>query len=256
MRQTISLLMAGMLIAGCSEAETPQNANVVAAPVQQAQSSEGDAKQAEAAVRQAMKKIVPTLEPDSVTPSELKGFYEVVYGPDLLYVSDDGRYLIQGDVFDLTADKNITEAKRAAGRRAVMAQIDESQKIIFAPENPKYKVTVFTDVDCTYCRRLHSEINNYTDKGIAIEYVFSPRSQRSLAKAISVWCADDQKAAMSQAKKGQPLPQKSCDNPIALHTRVANEMGISGTPMIVLESGQVVNGYVPADRLLQVLESQ
>ncbi len=237
MKRIISTLLAGFFVVGCAVA---QESSVTPEP-------------GESAVRQALKRIVPNAEPDSVAPSQLSGFFEVVFGPDLLYISSDGRYLIQGEVFDLNTNENLTEAKKAGGRREIMKQIPLEEMITFAPEETKYNITVFTDIDCTYCRRLHREIKDYTDRGIAVHYVFSPRSQKSMVKAVNVWCADDQKEAMSRAKAGEILPDKSCDNPVAQHARVAQEMGISGTPMIVLDSGQVISGYVPADRLMPIL---
>ncbi len=238
MKRIISTLLAGFLTIGCSVADESASSPATG----------------ESVVREAIKRIVPNAEPDSVTPSQLDGFYEVVFGADLLYVSADGRYLIQGEVFDLATSENLTEAKKAGGRLEIMKQIPAEKMITFAPQGEaKYNITVFTDIDCTYCRRLHREIEEYTDRGIAVHYVFSPRSQRSMTKAVNVWCADDRKDAMSRAKAGEILPDRSCDNPVAQHARVAQEMGITGTPMIVLESGQIVSGYVPADRLMPIL---
>ncbi len=237
MKRILSTFLAGIFVMGCSVADEP-----VVLPAQ-----------GESVVRQALQRIVPNAEPDSVVPSQMGGFFEVTFGADLLYISADGRYLIQGEVFDLSTNENLTEAKRAGGRLEAMKQISSSQMITFAPQETKYNITVFTDIDCTYCRRLHREIDEYTDRGIAVHYVFSPRSQKSMTKAVNVWCAADQQEAMSRAKAGEVLPDRNCNNPVSLQARVAQEIGITGTPMILLENGQVISGYVPAERLMSIL---
>ncbi len=209
-----------------------------------------------AKVREAIERIAPDLEPDSITPSPLEGFFEVVVGAEVVYISADGRYLIQGDLFDLERDENLTEARRAEGRKALLATVDRSQMIVFEAPRPRHVVTVFTDIDCGYCRRLHRQIDDYNARGITIQYLFSPRSQASLAKAVTVWCSDDRKEAMSRAKAGESLAPKKCDNPVLEQARIARELGISGTPMLVLESGRVISGYLPPDQLAEVLEGQ
>jgi thiol:disulfide interchange protein DsbC len=128
--------------------------------------------------------------------------------------------------------------------------------IIFKPEESKYKVTIFTDIDCGYCRKLHSEIEQYMAEGITVQYLFYPRAGKgseSYTKAISVWCADDRKEALTAAKKGGSPETKSCDNPIDEHMQLGVDFKVRGTPMIVSEDGKVFPGYVPAKKLAQAL---
>ena len=121
-------------------------------------------------VRAAMKKIVPT-EPDAIEPSEMKGVYAVTYGADVFYVSEDGRFLLHGNLIDITAGKNLTEDKRAAGRLKLIGEMDESKMIIYAPKEVKHVITVFTDIDCPYCRRLHQEMAELNSYGIEVRYL-------------------------------------------------------------------------------------
>ncbi len=210
----------------------------------------------EDAIRQSFKKSLPTLKIDSVKVSEADGLYEVAAGSNILYVSADGKYLIDGHLIDIATKKDLTEAKADASRKAKLASYSEDNMIIFKPENSKYKVTVFTDIDCGYCRKLHSEIDQYMAEGIAIRYMFYPRAGKgseSYNKAISVWCADDRKAALTAAKKGAVPETKTCDTPIDEHMQMANDFKVRGTPMIVSENGKVYPGYVPAKKLAQAL---
>ncbi len=211
----------------------------------------------EAKVLEALKRIAPNVKADSVQAAQVPGLYEVVVGADVIYITSDGRYLIQGDVMDLESGVNLTEQIRAKGRQNLIASVDEVDMIIYSPENPKYTITVFTDIDCGYCRKLHRELESYNKLGITIRYMFHPNAgpgSRSYVKAENVWCSDDKNDALTRAKAGERVPDKSCVTPIVDHLSVARQLNVNGTPAIVLSDGTIVPGYVAADRLLGVLE--
>ncbi len=210
-----------------------------------------------ATVKEALKAAVPQADPDSLTASPFPGMYEAVYGAQVLYISSDGRYLLEGDLFDLKTRTNLSENKRQAGRAKVVNDIDPKTMIIFAAENPKYTVSAFTDIDCGYCRKLHREMAEYNKLGITVRYLAFPRSgvdTESYYKAVSVWCAADRKTAMTEAKSGATPPKRECDNPVQEHMAAARAVGVTGTPTLVLDNGRVIPGYVEPQRLLQMLE--
>lgn len=214
----------------------------------------------EAAVTKSLLALMPGAQIDSVKPAEIKGLYEVVVGGTILYVSDDGKYLLQGQLIDVEGKKNITEGKLATVRKAALDKLGEQKMIVFKPEKGKYKVSVFTDIDCGYCRKLHSEIDQYLAQGITVRYMFFPRAGKgseSYQKAISVWCADDRNKALTAAKKGETVESKPCESPIDQHIALAEDaFEVRGTPMIVTEKGNVLPGYVPADKLAKILASE
>ncbi len=210
-------------------------------------------------IRKALSKSMPSIKIDSIKLSEAKGLYEVTVGANILYVSDDGKYLLQGHLIDLVARKDLTDEKLAGARVSALNQLGEDQMIVFKPEQKKYKISVFTDIDCGYCRKLHSEIDQYLAEGITVQYLFYPRAGKgsdSYNKAVSVWCADDRNAALTQAKKGKTPDNKSCDNPVDETMKLGNEFGVKGTPMIVTEKGTIFPGYVPAKQLAKALASE
>ncbi len=222
-----------------------------------------------AEIKQSLKALVPGLEVDSISPSAVDGLYEVVFGTRVFgsrvfYISADGRYFLQGNIFDTKTKVGLTEAKETSLRAGetslrvgLIQSMDESDMIVFAPESPKHTITVFTDIDCGYCRKMHREMQAYNDAGIAVRYAAFPRSgpdTPSYFKAVSVWCGEDKKALMTQAKNGDKFAQTKCESPIDAHMEVASKIGISGTPTIILEDGTLMPGYVPAKRLLQALE--
>lgn len=209
-------------------------------------------------VKKALSSLMPQAKPDSVVPSALPGMYEVVYGPQIIYISGDGRYMLEGDLYDITQRLNMTEAKRRTGRAKIIAAMDPKTMIIFSPpvEKVKYTITAFTDIDCSYCRKMHEQIEEYNQLGIAIRYLAFPRSgvdTPSYYKAVTAWCSADRQQAITRAKAGEKMPKKKCDNPVREHMAAARAVNVTGTPTLMLESGRVIPGYVEPKRLLQTL---
>jgi thiol:disulfide interchange protein DsbC len=211
-----------------------------------------------AADEAAIRKALPGLDIDAIEPAPIQGFYEVLVGPHVVYVSDDGRYMLQGDLIDLETRMSLTEPRRREAQRAAVESVGEENMIIFKPEKVKHKVSVFTDIECGYCRKLHSEIDEYLDAGIEIRYLMYPRAgvgSTAYRKAVAVWCAEDRNSALTDAKAGKAIEMTSCENPVDEHMELAKTLGLRGTPFIVLENGQVQPGYVPAKRLSRLLEA-
>lgn len=208
------------------------------------------------AIEQALKDALPGVKPDSITPSAMSGLYEVVVGPKLFYVSEDGRYLFQGSMIDIKAREDLTEGKLADARVSSLKKVGSDNMIVFKPKSSKHLLYVFTDIDCGYCRKLHSEIDQYLTEGIEIRYLFFPRAGEgsdSYKKAVSVWCADDRNAALTKAKRGETIENRQCDNPVDRHLTLGTQMGAAGTPMLVTEKGNILPGYVPASQLAKIL---
>lgn len=197
-------------------------------------------------------------KPDSVTPSKIPGLFEVVIGGQVLYVSGDGRFVVQGDILDLEARANLTENRRGELRGQVINAVNEKDMVVFAPEGQpaKYTVTVFTDIDCGYCRKMHSQMAAYNKEGIKIRYLMFPREglgSESFNKAVSVWCANNRQEAITKAKRGEAVESKTCDNPVQAQYELGQKLGVRGTPSMVLEDGEMLPGYVPPTQLAQLL---
>jgi thiol:disulfide interchange protein DsbC len=197
------------------------------------------------------------VKPEDVRPSPIPGLYEVRSGTEIGYVSVDGRYYVDGDVFDMRTRDNLTERLRQQGRLALLAQIPDEDAIVFAPRGAtRHTLTVFTDVDCGYCRRLHQEMAELNRLGIRVRYLMYPRSgpdTESWHKAEAVWCSADRRDALTRAKRGEDVKASRCETPVAAHFALGHEMGIRGTPGIITDKGVYVAGYMPAARLLEYL---
>ncbi len=179
-------------------------------------------------------------------------------GSEILYISDDGKYIINGTIFDIDNKVDLTDQKKSIIRKDTLSSFGASQRIDFFPENMEHQIMVFTDIDCGYCRKLHAEMSEYNELGIGISYLFFPRAglqSGSFDKALNVWCAKDQQNAMTMAKAGETVDPKKCDNPIAEHYKAGVTAGVSGTPALVLENGMLMPGYLPPAQLKQRLES-
>jgi len=211
----------------------------------------------DAKVRAGIESLVPQAKIDSIAESVVPGLYEVILEGQIVYVSKDGKYLVQGSLFDIGAKVDVTEQTRAGIRTAVLNSIPTDQRITFGPAKPKHKLTVYTDIDCGYCRRMHQQVEEFNALGISIEYLFFPRSgpgTESWDKAVSVYCADDRHAAMTDAKAGRPVPPKTCANPLDEHFALGSRAGVNGTPAVFTEDGTQVGGYSPPEQLIQRLE--
>ena len=194
----------------------------------------------------------PGLDPSAVMPSPVGGISLVEQNHTFSYVSADGRYEFTGDLIDVQTHRNLTEDARRADRLQAVAAMDA---ITFAPakaSDTHYVVTVFSDVDCGYCRHLHSQIADYNAQGIAVRYLAWPRSgpdSPSWGKAQSVWCAKDRAAALTAATLGQTVPAASCASAVAAEYELGVELGVHGTPTMILPDGSLSAGYLPPPQL-------
>lgn len=209
-------------------------------------------------VRAALTTLVPgDMKIESIRPAPMPGFYEAVLsGLTVVYVSADGKYLLQGTLLDMAKRENLTEDARAAQRRGMLNAVKDSQSIVFSPKDPKYTVTVFTDIDCGYCRRLHQQMGEYNRLGIAVKYLFFPRAglgSESFAKAVSVWCSPDRQQALTDAKSGTTLASADCENPVASDYQLGRDVGVEGTPAVYSPDGVQLGGYVAPQQMLQRL---
>lgn len=206
---------------------------------------------------------LPGVEAENVKATPIPGLWEISVGPQVVYVSADGRYMIQGDVIDMMNGTNLTRERTSELQAEVVnrhsGEFDEATMVVFPAEKTRHTITVFTDVDCTYCRKLHREIESYAAEGIAVRYMFYPIAgpgSASWNKAEAVWCSPDRNEAMTRAKAGQSVvAQGACeDTPVAAHYRLAMDLGLRGTPAIITSDGQVVPGYMPAAALAELLD--
>ena len=210
------------------------------------------------AVEAKIRALVPNATTIAISETPIEGVLQVQINSDIVYVTDDGQYLLQGQIMEIDTKANITDQAKSGIRVSLLTDLKRDEQITFTPEEPKYDLLVFTDIDCGYCRKLHNQIEGYNEQGIAIHYMAFPRAgigSDSYDKFVSVWCSDDQKEALTLAKNGtDPLPQK-CPNPIADQYELGREIGVTGTPALVTSDGTLIPGYMPPDQLRQRLES-
>jgi thiol:disulfide interchange protein DsbC len=259
-------LLVGSLWAATTapQQETPAPASTAAAPA-------ADPLEAPPAAHVAPPQLVPAgpetlravarmagVKPEDVQTTPVAGIFEVLRGSDILYMTRDGQYAFTGDLYQVASRANLTEVHRRDLRRKLIEAVPESRMVVFSPPQPKYTVTVFTDVDCSFCRALHRQIAEYNRLGVRVRYVFYPRTgpdTESWHKAEQVWCSADRKAALTKAKLGEPLDSKVCaDTPVAQEYELGKAIGLEGTPGIVAANGAMLGGYLAPDALVAQLK--
>ena len=177
-----------------------------------------------------------------------------------VYVSSDGDFLIIGEIFKITDQGflNVTELERDAERKSIILALDNSELISFPAENELFSVVIFTDIDCGYCRKLHGEISEYNNLGISVNYAAFPRSglqSESYSKIVGAWCSEEPAQTLTGLKQGRDMNLSYCENnPVEKHYRLGRKIGVTGTPAIISNSGQLIPGYVPAKDLLSRLQ--
>lgn len=217
------------------------------------------------ALADALAKVSPEAPPSSVQPSAIAGLYEVIFGTTVYYFSADGRHMLGGPLVELASRRNLSAAalqkiereQLMPQRLAFLKNLREEDAIVFAAAKPQHRITVFTDIDCGYCRELHRHIDQYKAAGISVRYVAFPRAgegSASFRKAQNVWCAADRKAALTDAKAGKTPPDRACENPVAEQFHAGEKLGVTGTPAILLDDGRLLPGYVPPDELKRLLD--
>ena len=265
MRFTLFAALCSFSLAACAQSASPTSAEGSKIAVSSAAKAPVPvepvyaAGSPEARVREVLRGLDPRIQVDHVGPAPLPGFREVIAGGQVVYVSDDGKYLLQGSLLDVAKRKDLSEAAMARLRGEVLKGIPMADRIVYSPAGtPKHRVVVLTDIECGYCRKFHTEIGEHLKRGIQVEYLAFPRAGLGSAdyrKMVSVWCADDRRKALTDAKSDRAVPSKTCKTPVDMQYRAGQRMGLTGTPMILTEDGRMLGGYLPPDALEQRLRA-
>lgn len=212
-----------------------------------------------AEVRSKVVAKLPGAKPDDVAQSPIPGLYEVTMGGLIAYVTADGKYLVSGNVYDLDTQTNLTATRRNAARAKALAAAREDQMIIFSPPDPRMTVTVFTDIDCGFCRKFHNQIAEVNKAGVRVRYLMYPRTgpgTESWRKAESVWCASDRRDALTRAKRGEDVKSKACPAAAAIKAQytLGDDLGVEGTPAVFTDAGDYIGGFMTAEQLVNVVQ--
>jgi len=214
--------------------------------------------QANEAIEERLASLVPDMNQVVIAETPIEGMMQVQIGSDVVYMSADGRFLMQGRLIDMDTQIDLTDQAKSGLRKDQLAALDPEGFVTFGDADSPYEILVFTDPDCGYCRRLHDQMDEYLEAGIQVHYMAFPRAgvgSESYNKLVSVWCADDRNAAMDIAKAGRTPPAKSCENPVDEQYRMGQALGVTGTPSILTYNGDIIPGYVPPEQLIGRLQA-
>lgn len=240
-------LLIGAIITFSSPNAIAQNAGVSEALKQQIQREFAEAS--------------PGLVVQDVVKTDVSGLYQILF-KDVkpIYVMADGRHFFTGDLMAVSKGKfvNVTRSEKDDLRKATLAELSKGDMITFHPKGAvKAKIYVFVDVDCGYCRKLHQEIDAINALGVEVNYLAYPRAgfgSMSYEKIVTAWCSENRSVAITKLLEGEQLPKLTCaGDPVSKHYELGGKLGITGTPAIMLESGKLIPGYIPADGLAEEL---
>jgi len=251
-RVLTAVLLGTLSLSACAQPAAPSANKPVATSA--AAPARGGAEQN---VRAALARLDPNFKPDYVGAAPFPGFREVVVSGQVMYVSDDGKYLMQSQPYDIQAKALVNSDGLLAYRRGLLEKANHGDRIVFAAPNAKHTITVFTDIECGYCRKLHQDIAELNRNGITVEYLAFPRmglGSKDYTDMISVWCATDRRKALTDAKQGKPVTAKNCTNPVAMQYALGQQLGVNGTPAIFAADGSQLGGYLPPAQLKAALE--
>lgn len=209
-------------------------------------------------VRERLLALQPDLPIEQLLPSVKQGWYQVqVRGGQFLYVDETAEFMFHGDLYHIQDAQvtNITQQARNQHQAELLKSLDENEMVIFPAKDSWTHITVFTDVDCTYCQKLHAEVPELNKLGVEVRYLAYPRqglAGETYERLVSVWCADDPQEAMTQAKQRKRIPRKTCKHPVDKHYALGQTLGIQGTPAIILQNGDLLPGYLPAEQLARL----
>lgn len=255
MKTIIALLLAAASLSACAQEPAPA-ARTAAKPA--AGSPAVAPGSAAARARDALRSIDPNMAIERIGPAPMAGFQQAIVGGQVVYVSNDGKYLLQGQLYDMGARRNLGEDAMKQLRVDLLRSVPASDRIVYAPKDPKYTVTVFTDVECGYCRKFHSQIAEYNKLGIAVQYLAFPRmglGSEDFRKMVAVWCAPDRRKALTDAKNDRDVAYRNCTNPVTMEYELGRRAGLTGTPMVLAADGTQLGGYLAPAELRAALDA-
>lgn len=201
-----------------------------------------------------------------INPTPIPDLYEVTIGAEVFYITKDENYIFYGHLINVkdAQPKSLTEQKSNEIRAKIINAFDTKNMLIFKPKGPiKHSITVFTDIDCGYCRQFHKEVPSLNAKGIEVRYIFFPRTGLggpSFKKAVAVLCAANPQEAFTKAILDEEIPsQENCataENIVTEDLKLVDKLGVRATPVIILKNGEMIPGYVPEKALLERLEQK
>ena len=207
-------------------------------------------------VRAELTKMIPPAADAEIIATPADNVYRMEFQGNYAFAYVSGDYVLIGELLNTKELVNLGDVAQAEKVAKVIKDVPTSKMIVFGPEDAKRHITVFTDIDCGYCRKLHNEVTDLTDAGIQVRYLAFPRAgvgSESHKKYVSVWCNDDQQSALTTAKSGGSVPTATCSNPISETYSLGQQVGVRGTPTIIFDDGTLTPGYLPSAELIRRL---
>lgn len=207
-------------------------------------------------VRAELVKMIPSAADAEIIETEVANVFRLELGGSFAFAYVDGDHVLIGDLLNTKDMVNMSDKAQNEKMAAVIADVPSDQMISFTPAQTKRYITVFTDIDCGFCRKLHAEVPELNEAGVEVRYLAFPRAgvgSGSYDKYVSVWCNADPQDSMTRAKLGEPVAPATCENPVASSYQLGQQVGVRGTPTIIFDDGTIIGGYKPSAELISIL---
>jgi len=212
-------------------------------------------------LKDKLKDIIPSYKFDKIKKSPLKNIYEIVYGGEIIYITSDAKFVFEsGNLQKIVKGKdsyyfeNLTESSASEGRKNLLDDLPDSKLFVYG-DSKDYIINVVTDIDCPYCRKFHDDIATYVKNGVKVRYLVFAIKTSAKRKIISAWCANNKNKAFTLLKKEKIIEKLNCDNPINEHQDIISSIGVSSTPSIFLPNGELIQGYMSPEEVIQKLKN-
>jgi thiol:disulfide interchange protein DsbC len=207
-------------------------------------------------VRSEITKMIPPAKDAEIVTTAAENVYRMEFNGSYAFLYVSGDHVLIGELLNTKDLVNVGDAAQADRVAKVIEEVPTSKMIVFGPEDATRHITVFTDIDCSFCRKLHNEVDDLSAAGIQVRYLAFPRAGAGSAshqKYVSVWCNADQQSALTTAKSGGSVPSATCENPITETYNLGQKVGVRGTPTIIFDDGTLAPGYLPSAEIIRRL---
>ena len=199
-------------------------------------------------IRQTLNERIPQLTKiDEVRTTPMQGLYEVRVGTDVFYTDAQGNYLIQGELIDTQARRNLTEDRIKALTAVKFSDLPLNDAIKVVQGKGERQIAVFADPNCGYCKRFERDMQSVDNVTMHV-FLIPILSPDSVEKSRNIWCAKDQaKAWQDYMLKGEKSTSATCDTKaLERNLAFAHKYKITGTPTIIFTDNTRVPGAISA----------
>ena len=181
----------------------------------------------------------------------------------IIYMDFSKSYILYGRmaVVSIADGQNVSRREMMRLRKVDPTTISLEDSLVLGRRDAPKKVILFTDPKCPYCEKLHGELKKViqSDPDIVFFIKMLPLVKihpESYDIARSILCEGDITLLEDSFAK-KPVPEPTCESDaVDRSIKLAQSLGIGSTPTMILPDGRISPGYMPADKLLKLINEK